>query len=543
MLSQKNHIRLVPLEGLRGTIYDRNGLALVDNRLSFDVIVFPQEIDDEDETFSRVAKVIGVPKQNLAAIMKTEYQAPFSPITIARDIDREKAFMLEEMKQDIPGVFVQPKSLRWYIYGEKAAHSIGYLSLINKEEFERLRDYGYSFRDLVGRAGAERVYDRYLKGQSGGMQLEVDATGRLVKTLGTKTPQKGEDITLTIDAKLQSYVSEVLAGKKGAIVVMNPHNGEILAISSSPSYDPNIFIDPNKNEVAAELLKSASHPMINRAIVGQYPPGSTFKIIVALAGLQTQKITENTTFNCGGKFHLGNIEFECWKEGGHGPQNLYEALIHSCNVYFYNLGRKLGPEVLAEYAQKFGLGKQTGIDLVGEGKGFVPTAWWKRTAKGENWYEGETVNYSIGQGYLSVTPLQMAEAISIFATEANAPRPHLIKKIGGVQIAEPKPKTINIPKDALKIMKDAMRQVVESDTGTGQRARVEGVKIAAKTGTAQDPQGEPHAWFVGYAPADNPKIAFAVLVEHGGKGGLVAADLTKQILVFIRDNTDILKGN
>jgi len=207
------------------------------------------------------------------------------------------------------------------------------------------------------------------------------------------------------------------------------------------------------------------------------------------------------------------------------------------------LGRKLGPDVLAEYAYKFGLGKSTRIDLPNEGKGFVPTVWWKKTAKGENWYDGETVNYSIGQGYLLVTPLQMAQVISIFATEGNIPRPHLIKKIGDSGIIAPKPKTLHISKDNVRIIKEALIQIVDSETGTGQRARVEGLKIAAKTGTAQNPQGEPHAWFLGYAPADNPKIAFVVLVEHGGKGGLSAADLSKRILEFIRDNTEILKGS
>ncbi len=213
-LSKKNHIRLVPLDGLRGTIYDRNGLPIVENRLSFDVIVLPQEIEDDDKTFASVARVLGTSKENIKAIEKKEYQAPFAPVTIARDIDKDKAFILEEMKQDIPGILIQSKSLRWYIYEERASHIIGYLSLINREELERLRDYGYTFRDLVGRSGVERVYDRYLKGEGGGMQLEVDAVGRLVKTLGTKMPKKGTDITLTIDAKLQSRVSELCPAKR-----------------------------------------------------------------------------------------------------------------------------------------------------------------------------------------------------------------------------------------------------------------------------------------------------------------------------------------
>ncbi len=538
-LSQKNHIRLIPLEGLRGTIYDRNGVAIVDNRLSFDVVVIPQEIGDAEKTYAHLAGSLGMSQDRIEKIIRKEYQAPFAPITIAGDIDKDTAFKLEEIKQELPGVLVQSKAIRWYIYGDRTSHIIGYLSLINREELERLRDYGYSARDLVGRSGVERIYDRYLKGEDGGMQLEVDATGRLVKILGNKSQKKGMDIALTVDAKLQAYAADCLAGHKGAIVVMDPNNGDILALASSPMFDSNAFIEPNKNDIAVDIVRSSSRPLLNRAIMGQYPPGSTFKLIVAMAGLETKKIAERTTFICDGKFRLGNTEFDCWKEGGHGPQDLDQAIIHSCNVYFYNVGHKLGPDIISEYAQKFGLGKPTGIDLVGEYSGIVPSPAWKRAKRNENWFEGETINFAIGQGYLLVTPLQMVQMISVFAAGGDMPRPHIIKKIGDSPIDAPKSKPVAVSKKNLDIIRSAMRLVVDSDTGTGQRARVEGVKVAAKTGTAQNSQGEPHAWFLGYAPADNPKVSLVVLIENGGHGGYIAADIAKKILEFIRDNTEI----
>lgn len=542
-LSQRNHIRLIPLEGLRGTIYDRNGVAIVDNRLSFDVVVIPQEIGDAYKTYARLAGALGISESRIENIVRKEYQAPFAPITIAGDIDRETAFKLEEIKQELPGVLVQAKAIRWYIYGDRTSHMIGYLSLINREELERLRNYGYSSRDLVGRSGVERIYDRYLKGEDGGMQLEVDVSGRLVKVLGNKSQKKGTDITLTVDAKLQAYAADCLEGYKGAVVIMDPGNGDILAMASSPMFDSNVFIEPDKNDAAVAIVKSGSRPLLNRAIAGQYPPGSTFKLIVATAGLETKKMTEYTTFVCDGKFRIGNAEFNCWKEGGHGPQDMDQAIIHSCNVYFYNAGHKIGPDIMSEYAQKFGLGRPTGIDLVGENGGLVPNPAWKRAKRNENWFEGDTINFAIGQGYLLVTPLQMAQLVSVFATEGNLPRPHIIKKIGDSDIGVPKPKPVAVSKKNLDIIKAAMRQVVDSDAGTGQRARVKGLKIAAKTGTAQSPQGEPHAWFVGYAPADKPKVSLVVLIEHGGHGGYIAADIAKKILEFTRDNTDILKGS
>jgi penicillin-binding protein 2 len=540
-LAKKNHIRLIPSPGLRGTIYDRNGLAIVDNRLSFDVVVIPQEVDNVDTTYDRLSQALGISRSRIESIVGKDYTAPFAPITIAGDVDKDLAFRLEEKKQELPGVLVLPRTLRWYIYGERTSHIVGYLSLINKEELEQLRDYGYSGDDLVGRSGIERSYDKYLKGEDGGTQLEVDATGRLVKILGSKNQKKGTDITLTVDAKLQAYASDCLEGIKGSVVIMDPRNGEILTMASSPSFDSNIFVERGKGEQAVDYMRSASHPMLNRAIDGRYPPGSIFKIIMSDAGLETKAITEHTTFVCTGKFFLGKAEFDCWKEGGHGAQDLRDAITHSCNIYFYNLGRKLGPDVISEYAQKFGLGKPTGIDIGGENDGLVPSPAWKKAKRGQSWYEGETINYAIGQGDLLVTPLQMVEVVSAFATEGNAPRPHLLKKVGNADVQVPKPRTIPVSKAAIETIKSAMVNVVASDTGTGQRARIEGIKVAAKTGTAQTSNGEPHAWFLGFAPADDPKIAFVVMVEHGGHGGVTAADIAKKILDFAKDNTEIFK--
>lgn len=540
-LAKKNHIRLIPLPGLRGTIYDRNGLAIVDNRLSFDVVIIPQEVENVDITYGRLSQALGISRSRIESIVKKDYTAPFAPITIAGDVDKDLAFRLEEKKQQLPGVLVLPRTLRWYVYGERTSHIIGYLSLINKDELERLGDYGYSMSDLVGRSGIERAYDKYLRGEDGGTQLEVDATGRLVKILGSKNQKKGTDITLTVDAKLQAYSSDCLDGVNGSVVVMDPRNGEILAMASSPSFDSNIFAERGRGEEALDYMRSGSHPMLNRAINGQYPPGSIFKIIISDAALETKAITEHSTFVCNGKYFVGRAEFDCWKEAGHGPQDLRDAITHSCNIYFYNVGRKLGPDVISEYATRFGLGKPTGIDLAGESSGLVPNPAWKKAKRRQSWYEGETVNYAIGQGDLLVTPLQMVEAVSVLATEGSAPRPHIIKKIGNTDVQVPNPRTVAVSKSAVGIIRSAMVNVVASDTGTGQRARIEGIKIAAKTGTAQTPSGEPHAWFLGFAPADSPKIAFVVMVEHGGHGGVIAADIAKKILDFAKDNTEIFK--
>jgi penicillin-binding protein 2 len=483
-LAKNNHIRLIPFPGLRGTIYDRNGLVIVDNRLSFDVVIIPQEVEDTEKTYGRLAQALGIPSQRIESIVKKEYTAPFAPITVAGDVDKDLAFSLEERKQKLPGVLVLPRTIRWYVYGERTSHIIGYLSLINKEELEKLQDYGYSISDLVGRSGVEKAYDRYLRGEDGGMQLEVDASGRLVKILGSKNQKKGQDITLTVDAKLQAYASDCLEGQKASAVFMDPKNGEILAMASSPSFDSNVFIEPGKNDVAVSYVRSSARPMLNRAISGQYPPGSIFKVIVALAGLETKKATIHTTFVCPGRYYLGGAEFDCWKSEGHGPQDMRDAITHSCNVYFYNLGRKLGPDIISEYAQKVGLNKNTGIDLAGESSGLIPNPAWKKARRGQNWYEGETLNFAIGQGDVLVTPLQMAEVVSVFATEGAAPRPHIIKKIGDSEIETPKARIIPMSKDAVRSIKSAMVNVVSSDTGTGQRARIEGLKIAAKTGTA-----------------------------------------------------------
>ncbi|MFA5335288.1 MAG: penicillin-binding protein 2 [Candidatus Omnitrophota bacterium] len=540
-LAKNNHIRLIPFPGLRGTIYDRNGLAMVDNRLSFDVVIIPQEVENTDKTYDRLAQALGISRARIESIIRKESSAPFAPITISGDVDKDLAFSLEEQKQRLPGVLVLPRTIRWYIYGERASHVIGYLSLINKKELDDLEDYGYSVSDLVGRSGIEKAYDKYLKGEDGGMQLEVDAAGRLVRILGSKNQKKGRDITLTLDAKLQAYAADCLEGQRASAVFMDPRNGEILAMASSPSFDPNIFIEPGKNDVAVGYVKSSARPMLNRAINGQYPPGSIFKTVLAFAALDTKKATVHTTFVCPGRYYLGRAEFDCWKLEGHGPQDMRDAITHSCNVYFYNLGRKLGPDVISEYAQKVGLNKPTGIDIGGESGGLIPNPAWKKARRGQSWYEGETVNFSIGQGDVLVTPLQMTEVASILAMGGAAPRPHIIKKIGETTVNVPKPRMVPMSKDTADTIKSAMVNAVSSDTGTGQRARVEGLKIAAKTGTAEAPNGDPHAWFMGFAPADDPKVAFVVMVEHGGHGGVAAADIAGKILKFAKDNTELLK--
>ncbi|MBN1526730.1 MAG: penicillin-binding protein 2, partial [Candidatus Omnitrophica bacterium] len=405
-LSKNNVIRIIPIDGPRGVIYDRNGVALVTNRLSFDVAVVCQELRDAKELSELLTRALGVSGQDIARALDRASLRPYAPVTIVEDIDKEKALMLDEASFDVGGLVIETRSRRSYPYGETGSHLFGYLSEVTEQELERLRDYGYRMRDLIGRAGLEKHYNRYLAGVDGGVQIQVDNRGRQAKVLGLKEPENGKDLYLTVDLDLQLACDKILKGRKGAAIVLDPRTGEVLALASRPAFDPNIFVRPGTSGERTRLLRDRrAHPLIDRATSGLYAPGSVFKVVTASAALETRKINAQTTFNCTGSYRLGKARFNCWKESGHGPQDITAGLMNSCNVFFYNAGRLAGVDALEAYAKLFGFGKPTGIDLPDEAAGIVPGRLWKRLRKNEAWYEGETVNYSIGQGYLLVTPL------------------------------------------------------------------------------------------------------------------------------------------
>ena len=529
-LSKNNSIRVIPIDGPRGSIYDRSGVPLVTNRLSFDVAIIYQELRDRKTLVRLLNNVLGMTGEQIAAALEKAAARSYVPVVIAGDIDKAKAFALEEESFNIDGLIVETRSKRNYIYNFMGSHVFGYLSEITEDELDALKEYGYRMKDLVGRDGIEKYYESLLKGVDGGTQIEVDNRGSRTRVLGLKEPAGGKDIFLTIDMVLQTASDKLLGDRKGAVVVINPATGEVLALASHPSFDPNIFVKPDTNRQRLKLMcDRVGRPLSNRAISGLYPPGSVFKLVTATAALETRKINQWTRFFCAGSYKLGSATFDCWKEGGHGSQSVREGLMNSCNVFFYNTGRVTGIDAIEEYTKLFGYGKPTGVDLPDEVKGIVPGRIWKRLQRKDGWYEGETLNYAIGQGYLLVTPIQVVCMTAIIANKGSLVRPYLVKQIGADPVSNAKSKGLGIRPETILAVREGMREVVNNEGGTGKRAKLDGVVVAGKTGTAQNPQGRTHAWFTGFAPYNDPKICVVVFLEHGGKGGLEPAEIAHGI--------------
>lgn len=535
-LSQNNSIRIIPIEGPRGDIRDRNGIVLVTNTLCFDVIAIHNEIRDIKKVTDMLCEILGMTYEKALDAVRKAAKRPFSPVVIAEDIGKEKAILVEEASTDIDGLSVETRSRRHYVNGDSGCHVFGYLTEISENELEELAGYGYRMGDPMGRAGIEKQYNVYLKGVDGGTQVQVDNRGRQVCVLGMKEPSCGRDLDLTIDVNLQLACDRMLGGRRGAVVVMDPNTGEVLALSSHPTFDPNIFVEAGTSRERMKLIRDRrGRPLSDRAISGLYPPGSVFKIVTASAAIERGKVNDLTTFVCGGSYALGRARFDCWKEGGHGPQTITDALMNSCNVFFYNAGRKAGVDAIEHYAKAYGFGNLTGIDLPDEVKGLVPGRVWKRQKKKDAWYEGETINYAIGQGYLTVTPIQVVCMMSAVANGGRVMRPFLVRKIDGMPASSTKGRRAGVSEAALKKIRDGLFKVMNGESGTGKRAKIEGVEMAGKTGTAQNSQGATHAWFSGYAPFDNPRICLVVFVENGGKGGLEASDVARGIFQEAKD--------
>lgn len=531
-LSEQNRIVIVPLTAPRGKIYDRNKKLLVDNRVSFDASLIYGDAKDVGKLASFLSDVLKTDEKDLVSKMLNAKSRPFAPITMVEDIGRKNAIILEQYRIDYPGLIVTTKPKRNYIYQNTASDIIGYLGKISEEELSRFKRYGYRMTDLVGRAGVERRYNTYLRGTQGGMQVETDSLGRQKNILYIKEPQIGKHLHLTIDIDLQKYCDNLMAKKRGCIIAMDPKSGEVFAFVSKPNFNPSVFIRPGPNEEVKKILGSRNedYPLLNRGISCAYPPGSIFKIVVAAAALDTGKFPSDGTFTCSGYYNLSKKIFRCWKEKGHGVQHIDEAIKNSCNVFFYQLGLKAGVENISLYAKKFGFGRPTYIDLPGEISGLVPTSQWKRLAKKEAWYGGDTVNYSIGQGYLLVTPIQVVCMMSAFANGGYLVRPYIVEEIDNIKISNPKIEKIDVSGDTLNLIRAGLKKVVNDPLGTGMKAKLEDILIAGKTGTAQNPEGKAHGWFSGFAPFDNPKICVIVFIEFGGKGGLEASIIARKVI-------------
>lgn len=528
-LSNKNCIRLLPQEGARGRIIDRNGSVMVDNRLSYDVMVLPQEGMQVNSALRRVSSVLGTDYNELILLLRKNISRQFLPQTIARNIEAKKAIALEELRSDLPGLVIKPHPLRYYPYSGLASHLIGYLNEIDRWRLTKLQDYGYKTKDIVGFGGVEEKYDYYLRQEEGGLSVEVDHQGRFVRILGYKPPENGKDIQLTVDLAVQKIAESVLAGRKGSVIIMEPYSGEIIAMAGGPGFNPSVFVKKSGRSISG-LFNDPDAPMINRSISAAYPAGSVFKLVVAAAAMENGKINSSTSFFCQGGINLGAREFSCWSE--HGQQNLTEAITHSCNVFFYRIGLLCGAQAIHDYAVRFGFSRPTSIDLPYETGGIVPNPLWRKIYRFQNWFDGDTANFSIGQGDLLVTPVQVARMMAVFANRGSLVIPHVIKAIDGQDLSayyRNKISRVAVKEKTLDSIRLGLRRVVQAQTGTANNLSVLAVSVAGKTGTAQVASGESHGWFAGFFPFDRPKYVICAFLEHG-RAGHAASELTRQII-------------
>ena len=531
-LAEGNRIRIIKEIAPRGTFYDRNGKPLVLNRPNFIVTIIPRVEPVKEEVLARLSKLLNVPLEEIHKKIEAQTSG-FDPIYIKQDVSLDIVTIIEEQKHLYPGVIIEVQPTRDYILREMGAHMFGYVSEINDAELEKKKGDGYKSGDIIGKFGLERIYDQLIRGVDGGEQVEVDVSGKPVQILGLKEPIPGADLYLTIDKDLQlaaeQAVDEQLKtvhANAAAVVAMNPQTGEILAMVSRPAFDPNLFA----RGISTKDWKKIND---NKAITGEYPPGSTFKIVTGTAALAAGRVTpEEKIFDAG--YHWIIPKTNASGEAL-GYINFKEAMAHSDNVYFYEMGNRLGIDELEKYARMFGLGKETGIDLPYESDGLVANQAYKKRVYEEDWYLAETFDAAIGQGFQLVTPLQAAMVMGEIAANGKRYRPHCISKIqtqDGTVLTEFKPEImgeLDVSPSVIRLVQEGLHEVTTYGTGASS-FRGFPIPVAGKTGTAENPHGRDHGWFVGYGPFDNPNIVVAVVVEQGGFGSVSAVPIGKKIL-------------
>jgi penicillin-binding protein 2 len=553
-LSENNRVRMVTLPANRGMIKDRNGETLVSIRPAFNLYLTPEDTQNLDSSLDKLSQRISLDRKKLKKEMAQTKS--FKEVLIKGDISREEVAFVEENNMSLPGIHIRAEPLRNYVFNDLASHTLGYLGEISKAKLEINKDPAYRQGDFVGKNGLENIYESLLRGQKGYKEVEVDVSGRELKTLRKLPPESGNNLILTLDVKIQKELEKLMTGtaevnKNGSAVVMKVQTGEIIAITSKPSFDPNKFAAGISPDNWKELVTDEWHPLQNRSIHGQYPPGSTYKIVTALAGLEEGIIKPDTSIYCPGHFKLGRGRYRCWKKSGHGAVDLHDALVQSCDVYFYTIGHRLGIDTIAKYAKRIGLGRPTRMGLSREKNGLVPTTQWKLLKKKQPWLLGETISASIGQGYNLVTPIQQAMMMGAVANGGVLLKPYLVKRIEGPDKQARKefhPEIvgqIGVNPEHLEQVRRALSDVVNGARGTGKKSRMKNIVVSGKTGTAQVvrmksneelEKGEvipikyrDHAWFVAFAPYEKPEIAVAVIVEHGGHGGATAAPIAGKI--------------
>jgi penicillin-binding protein 2 len=554
--SENNRIHLEAIAPPRGFIYDRNGVLLADNRPIFALVINRQEISDLDDTIKRLTPIINLMPEEIDRFKKSlRVSRRYELVPIRSRLSEEDLASFTEKRYLFPGVSAENDISRYYPQGELFAHVLGYVSRISEQEQKLIDPTAYAGTNLIGKLGIEKYYESMLHGKVGYQHVETNAFGRQIRVLKRTPPQRGTDLKLSLDIQLQQIAHEQLAGRRGAIVALDPRDGSVLAFVSNPGFDPNLFVGGIPSSIYNGLRDHIDRPLYNRALQGVYPPGSTIKPFEGLGGLHLGLIDWDYRISDPGYFMLPGVNhrFRDWKKQGHGIVNLVTAIEESCDTYFYQLSDRMGVDRFHDWMAEFGFGKETGIDLVNERTGTLPSVAWKRQRLNAPWYRGEMMSVGIGQGYFTATPLQVALATAIVANRGHRIRPHLLLSTSDPTFKPdlPKPELIpynGLPEDWDK-MHFAMREVVHGEHGTATRLRIglKGYDIAGKTGTAQvkgikqnekydesklDERHYDHAWFIGFAPVDDPVIAIAVLVENGKHGSSTAAPIARVLFDY-----------
>ncbi|WP_303720818.1 penicillin-binding protein 2 [Malonomonas rubra] len=553
--SVRNRTRVLSLDAPRGPIYDRYGQLLVDNRPSFQISVMRQDVEDQQLLLQHLSELLKIELPVLEERWKDGRRFPiYRPVPLATDVPRDVMERVQEHGVELPGVLTEVRPVRDYLEKGSAAHLVGYLGEITENELVDEKYEGYQAGDFVGKIALEKTFEAYLHGEKGRRLVEVDVKGKLLRQLQTEAARPGNKVYLTLDRELQRAADVAFGDQSGAAIALDIKSGDILAMVSRPTFDPALFARGIASEEWASLLKDSRHPLQNKVIAGQYPPGSTFKMVVALAAMREGVASRFREIDCKGDFVIGGMRFRCWKKAGHGKTDLKKALRESCDVWFYQVGLELGIDKLSAAAKEFGLGEPVGYPLPGEKRGVIPTREWKRARFNLPWYAGETVNASIGQGFVLATPIQLAVMTAAMANGGKVLTPQLIERIEDWQgniLLQPEVEVVrqvDYSAAAWQAIKGGMVAVVNEPRGTGRVAQLDQVVVAGKTGTSQvvrrktdeeeesDEGGDspyrfrPHALFIAFAPADDPKVAVAVVVEHGQHGGSAAGPVARSIL-------------
>lgn len=554
MLAEENRVSMRLLAPLRGNVVDRYGRVLASNRQNYRAMLIAEQTPEIEATLDRLARIIEINDFTRRRILRDVQRSPrFMPVTVAEGLTWDQFAQVNINEPDLPGIVPDVGETRDYPYAEELAHIMGYVAAVSEKDMAEAQTDRQLMRlpgFRIGKEGIEKTYDKELRGVAGSSHVEVNAYGRVIRELSKDPGKPGNEVVLTLDMDVQRFAWDRLKGESAGSVVMDIHTGDVISFVSAPAYDPNQFNMGLSNEQWRALVDNEYKPLINKSLAGMYPPGSTFKMVVAAAAVEAG-INPAQRVVCPGHYSLGSHTFHCWKKGGHGAMNMHQAIKYSCDVYFYDVARRIGINAIADMARKFGLGETYGFEVPGEKAGLVPTPEWKRATRGEPWHQGETVISGIGQGYLLTTPLQLAVMTARLANGGYAVKPRLTRAIGGQLLPTPRPASLGISETALKVGCDGMNAVSNEPGGTAFRSRIPdvGMELAGKTGTAQVRRisraerltgvlkneqlpwrQRDHALFVCYAPVHAPRYAMSVIIEHGGSGSGAAAPVARDIM-------------